>query len=111
MILRAEGVSAAAQKSLHRQYNTDFSTSEYFWGNFHGAAFLAADEISLGQVGWVDSGSDRRKKNELWGNPGACFQGSVKTVCVDNVDNGEENFPGIVIINLFWGEMSKSIVF
>lgn len=51
MILRAEGVSAAAQKSLHRQYNTDFSTSEYFWGNFHGAVFLAADEISLGQVG------------------------------------------------------------
>ena len=40
--------------------------------------------------------------------------GSVKTVCVDNVDNvdnGEENFPGIVIINLFCGEMSKSIVF
>ena len=37
--------------------------------------------------------------------------GSVKTVCVDNVDNGEENFQGIVIINLFWGEMSKSIVF
>lgn len=34
--------------------------------------------------------------------------GSVKTVCVDN---GEENFPGIVIINLFCGEMSKSIVF
>ena len=56
MILRAEGVSAAAQKSLHRQYNTDFSTSEYFWGNFHGAVFLAADEISLGQVEWVDSG-------------------------------------------------------
>lgn len=101
MILRAEGVSAAAQKSLHRQYNTDFSTSEYFWGNFHGAVFLAADEISLGQVEW---------KN-FWGNPGACFQGSVKTVSVDNVDNGEENFPGIVIINLFWGEMSKSIVF
>ena len=101
MILRAEGVSAAAQKSLHRQYNTDFSTSEYFWGNFHGAVFLAADEISLGQVGW---------KN-FWGNPGACFQGSVKTVSVDNVDNGEENFPGIVIINLFCGEMSKSIVF
>lgn len=47
----------------------------------------------------------------FWGNPGACFQGSVKTVSVDNVDNGEENFPGIVIINLFWGEMSKSIVF
>lgn len=37
--------------------------------------------------------------------------GSVKTVSVDNVDNGEENFPGIVIINLFCGEMSKSIVF
>ena len=47
----------------------------------------------------------------FWGNPGACVMGSVKTVCVDNVDNGEENFQGIVIINLFWGEMSKSIVF
>lgn len=47
----------------------------------------------------------------FWGNPGACVLGNVKTVCVDNVDNGEENFPGIVIINLFCGEMSKSIVF
>jgi len=34
LILRAEGVTAAAQKSLHRQYNTDFSTSEYFLGKF-----------------------------------------------------------------------------
>lgn len=29
--------------------------------------------------------------------------GSVKTVSVDNVDNGEENFLQLVIINLFWG--------
>ena len=47
----------------------------------------------------------------FWGNPGACVMGSVKTVCVDNVDNGEENFFRFIIINLFLGKMVKSAVF
>lgn len=37
--------------------------------------------------------------------------GIAKTVNVDNVDNGEENFSRFIIINLFFGEMAKSAAF